>query len=275
MPRLVLLLAGFASLAHGLGHFRPSVLPLHPRMTFTPAAALVSMSEEIIDDGLAPSNVGGASSAVANSTTDPQVKSDAGSPDAATRPRRKGPMARLRPLSRISNMGKSIAASIADMGKGITRAIGAFVGSFQPAIRRVIGLFISDPDVCNLVATFIAWAAWGSVLMSALGTVGLDIKPLLSLSTLAGFAISISTKNILSDTFSAAYVIWLRPFKRGDKIKIAGSYEGVVKSIDYHFVHLIVDGGKEVLMPTHSVYGKVVERVEVAPQPNGNRFRRA
>lgn len=263
----LLLLAGLASLANGLSFPRPRALLLHPRSTSVkPAAALVSMSgaEEITDVGGASRDIIGPSPAIANSTTESQDGSGAGSSDTATRPPRKGLMARLRPLSRISNLGR-----------GISHAIGAFVSSFQPAIRRVIGFFISDPDMCNLAATFITWAAWGSILMSALGTVGLDIKPLLSLSTVFGFAISLSTKNILSDTFSAAYVIWIRPFKRGDRIKIAGSYEGVVKSIDYHFVHLTVDGGKEVLMPTHSVYGKVVERLEIAPQSHGGRLRRA
>jgi hypothetical protein len=258
------LLASLASLANGLIFSRPKYLQLHSSSkSVRLAAPLLSVSgaEEIADPGGA-SRIVGASAAVANSTTESQDGPGLSSSDVTARPPRKGLMARLRPLSRISNLAISI-----------SRAIGAFVGSFQPAIRRVIGFFISDPDICNLAATFITWAAWGSVLMSALGTVGLDIKPLLSLSTLAGFAISISTKNILSDTFSAAYVIWIRPFKRGDRIKIAGSYEGVVKSIDYHFVHLLVDGGKEVLMPTHSVYGKVVERVEVAPQVHNGRYR--
>ena len=126
----------------------------------------------------------------------------------------------------------------------------AVVGSFKPAILRVIGVFIKDPDVRDLVASTLSWVTWGALLLSGMGTLGIDIKPLLSLSTLAGFAISISTKNILADTFSAAYVIWIRPFKRGDRIKVGltPAYEGEVLSIDYHFVRLKLADSKVVFL---------------------------
>eukprot|EP00967_Tisochrysis_lutea_P128712 scaffold220530_cov29-Tisochrysis_lutea.AAC.2 len=173
----------------------------------------------------------------------------------------KGPLPRLRLRSRLSHAGRAV-----------MHVMHAVVGSLQPAICKIVGLAVKDPDLRDLAATTISWVTWGSLLLSGLGTLGVDIKPLLSLSTLAGFAISISTKNILSDTFSAAYVIWIRPFKRGDTIKIAGSYEGEVMSIDAHFVRLKLQGGKEILMPTHSIYGKVVERSE---RPAGSRYRRS
>ena len=106
--------------------------------------------------------------------------------------------------------------------------------------------------------------SWGALALSAAGTLGIDIKPLLGLSTIFGFALSISAKSILSNTFSAAYVLWVRPFKRGDRITVAefgksDKHSGEVISVDYHFVKLRTDKGTILMVPSHSIYGKVVE----------------
>lgn len=151
------------------------------------------------------------------------------------------------------------------------------IGSIKLASLKAIGIFIHDPDLQEITAVSVAWVTAGALLLTIAGTFGVDIKPLLSLSTLAGFAISISAKKILSDTFSAAYVIWIRPFRRGDTIRIgemgsSSGYDGVVLSVDYHFVRLRQPGGKEVMLPTHQVYGKTVVRSE---RPAGNGYRKA
>ena len=138
-------------------------------------------------------------------------------------------------------------------------------GSLQPLIFRVVGMAgIADEDMKNTISHTLSWVTYGAVLLSAVGTLGVDIKPLLGLSTLAGFALSISAKNILSNTFSAAYVMWVRPFKRGDHITVcefgkSDKYTGRVLSVDYHYVKLLSDAGKVILLPSHAVYGKVVE----------------
>jgi hypothetical protein len=162
-------------------------------------------------------------------------------------------------------------------GRTLVHAAQKVVRSIKHASLKVIGLFIHDPDLQEITAVSVAYVTAGALLLTIAGTFGVDIKPILSLSTLAGFAISISAKKILSDTFSAAYVIWIRPFRRGDTIRVgemggASGYDGEVLSVDYHFVRLRQPGGKEVMLPTHQVYGKTVVRAE---RPAGNHYRKA
>ena len=126
---------------------------------------------------------------------------------------------------------------------------------------------VTDEDMVNTVSHTLTWVTYGAVFLSAIGTLGVDIKPLLGLSTLCGFALSISAKNILSNTFSAAYVMWVRPFKRGDHITVcefgkSDKYTGKVLSVDYHYVKLLSNAGNVILLPSHAVYGKVVELPE-------------
>ena len=138
-------------------------------------------------------------------------------------------------------------------------------GSFQPLISRVIALAgVSDEDVRSTLSRTLAWICYGALALTAVGTLGVDIKPLLGLSTLFGFALSISAKSILSNTFSAAYVMWVRPFKRGDYITVcefgkSDKYTGKVLSVDYHYVRLLSSEGNIIMVPSHAVYGKVVE----------------
>ena len=81
--------------------------------------------------------------------------------------------------------------------RSITSSVARACGTLQVGLSRVIGIWVSDVDLLQIVSNSLAWLCWGALLLSALGTLGVDIKPILGLSTLFGFALSISTKNIL------------------------------------------------------------------------------
>ena len=62
----------------------------------------------------------------------------------------------------------------------------------------------------------------------------------------------------------ARFSLWVRPFKRGDRITVcefgkSDKYTGTVLSIDYHFVRLRTEQGNTIMVPSHAIYGKVVE----------------
>lgn len=149
--------------------------------------------------------------------------------------------------------------------RAVLRSVGRRAQALRPLITRIVGICgVSDEDVKNTLGSTLTGLLWGALALSALGTLGVDIKPLLGLSTLLGFAFSISVKSILSNFFSAAYVLWVRPFKRGDTITVmefgkSDKYTGKVLQVDYHFVKLLSSDGKVVMIPSHGIYGKVVQ----------------
>ncbi|KAJ1421134.1 Mechanosensitive ion channel MscS [Ochromonadaceae sp. CCMP2298] len=79
---------------------------------------------------------------------------------------------------------------------------------------------------------------WLSLALSALGTLGVDTKPLLSLVGISGITLGLSVKDILSDTYAGIFVLVIRPFKRGSHIEVAG-FKGKVLSTNIRYVRLL------------------------------------
>ncbi len=77
-------------------------------------------------------------------------------------------------------------------------------------------------------------------LVTALGTVGVDVSALVTSLGLAGFALGFALKDALSNIISGVLLLLYRPFGVGDTIVISG-YEGRVSSIDLRYTTLQVE----------------------------------
>lgn len=122
------------------------------------------------------------------------------------------------------------------------------------AVRRSLAPFLSDPDVLNIVTNIVSAVAWSYLLLSAIGTLGVDTKPLLSLFSIGGLTIGFSIKDLLSDSFAGLFVLFVRPFQRGDLVTVGGQ-KGRVVSVDIRYVKLMSEDERtEVLVPIASVY---------------------
>jgi moderate conductance mechanosensitive channel len=98
--------------------------------------------------------------------------------------------------------------------------------------------------------------------LTVLGTIGFDIKPLLSLFTVVSLTLGFSLRSLLEHFFLSAYVIMFKPFKRGDIISCGdlpnAMFQGKVETVDIKFITLKKGSGELILMPTHKVYGKTL-----------------
>ena len=89
-------------------------------------------------------------------------------------------------------------------------------------------------------------------IVTALGTLGVDISALVAGLGLTGFAISFALKDTISNFLSGVLILLYRPFKIGNRIKISG-YEGIVISIDLRYTELDTDGTK-ILIPNSKLF---------------------
>lgn len=104
------------------------------------------------------------------------------------------------------------------------------------------------------MSTIISGVIWAYVILSAMGTLGFDTKPLLSLFGIGGFTFGFGIKDLLSDAFSGLYLQFSRPFQRGDVVTVGGQ-KGRVQSVDIRYVTLLNEAeGAEILVPVASVY---------------------
>ena len=84
-------------------------------------------------------------------------------------------------------------------------------------------------------------------LVTALGTLGINVSALVAGLGLTGFALGFALKDSISNLLSGVLILLYQPFRNGNRIKVAG-YEGTVRSIDLRYTELDADSNK-VLIP--------------------------
>ncbi len=89
-------------------------------------------------------------------------------------------------------------------------------------------------------------------IITALGTLGINISALVASLGLTGFALGFALKDTISNIISGILIMLYRPFKLEDSIKFAG-YEGVVSSIDLRYTTLNSEGNK-ILIPNSKLF---------------------
>jgi small-conductance mechanosensitive channel len=89
-------------------------------------------------------------------------------------------------------------------------------------------------------------------IVTALGTLGVNVSALVAGFGLTGFAIGFALKDTISNLLSGVLILLYRPFEIGNRIKISG-YEGVVVSIDLRYTELDADG-KKILIPNSKLF---------------------
>ena len=79
-------------------------------------------------------------------------------------------------------------------------------------------------------------------LVTALGTIGINVSALVAGLGLTGFAFGFAFKDIISNILSGVLILLYRPFVVGNKIKVTG-FEGEVISIDLRYTSLVTKNG--------------------------------
>lgn len=74
-------------------------------------------------------------------------------------------------------------------------------------------------------------------LVTALGTIGINVSAMVAGLGLTGFAVGFALKDTISNILSGVLILLYRPFIVGDKIKVA-DFEGNVISVDLRYTIL-------------------------------------
>jgi small conductance mechanosensitive channel len=89
-------------------------------------------------------------------------------------------------------------------------------------------------------------------IVTALGTLGINVSALVAGLGLTGFALGFALKDTISNFLSGVLILLYKPFEIGNSIKISG-HEGVVVSIDLRYTELNSEGSK-VLIPNSKLF---------------------
>jgi len=113
-----------------------------------------------------------------------------------------------------------------------------------------------NKDVLNLIAKTIHVILIIMGIISALGTLGIDISAIVAGLGLTGFALGFALKDAISNILAGSLILIYRPFNRNDTIKV-GNNEGVVDEIDLRYTTLKAEG-KKILIPNATLLTNVV-----------------
>lgn len=129
------------------------------------------------------------------------------------------------------------------------------------AARRLVPLAFTraargHEDVGRMLGTltYVALLTFGVV--SAIGTLGVNVSALVAGLGLTGFALGFALRDTISNALAGTMLMIYRPFRAGDRIAVAGS-EGKVIEVDLRYT--ILDAGDRlVLVPNAKLISEIV-----------------
>lgn len=113
-----------------------------------------------------------------------------------------------------------------------------------------------DRDVLSLLEQALLFTILAFGLVTALGTVGIEVTALVAGLGLTGFALGFALKDIISNFLAGILILTYHPFQRGDQIAVADS-QGRVTAIDLRYT--VLDGGENtILIPNSQLFTNTI-----------------
>ena len=119
-------------------------------------------------------------------------------------------------------------------------------------VTRSSGALKLDPSIASLLARVAKVGLVIFGLITALGTLGVDVSALVAGLGLTGFALGFAFKDTISNILAGVLLLIYRPFTVDDCIQISG-HEGQVVSIDLRYTSLESEKNK-VLIPNSKIF---------------------
>lgn len=111
-------------------------------------------------------------------------------------------------------------------------------------------------DVVSLFITVARVTLIACGVVTACGTLGIDVAALVAGLGLTGFAVGFAVKDIISNLLAGILILVYEPFRRGDRVKI-GELEGEVVAIDFRYTTLS-DRERLILAPNANLFTKEI-----------------
>ena len=127
---------------------------------------------------------------------------------------------------------------------------------FKAIVQRIMNEKSLHANISRVLASIIKNIMLILGLITALGTLGVNISAIVAGLGLTGFAFGFAFKDMLSNFISGALIFIYEPFKLGDTIEVEGK-TGKVIDINLRYVTIEADA-QEVLIPNSISVSKVI-----------------
>ena len=157
---------------------------------------------------------------------------------------------------------KEILSEISLRAPTLLLAVGIFIlfwvsgRIFKTVVQRIMDEKSMHANISRVLAGIIKNIMLILGLITALGTMGVNISAIVAGLGLTGFAFGFAFKDMLSNFISGALIFIYEPFKLGDTIEVEGK-TGEVIDINLRYVTIEADAQK-VLVPNSISVSKVI-----------------
>lgn len=107
-------------------------------------------------------------------------------------------------------------------------------------------------EVVELLASLVQFLFLILGIVSALGTIGMDVSALVASLGLTGFALGFALKDALSNLLAGILILFYQPFQRQDHIKV-GAFTGQVQEMNLRYTTLKNPDGEIYLIPNSTL----------------------
>ncbi len=165
------------------------------------------------------------------------------------------------PEPRLLEFHRLLAFSLATLGVALLmrvafRSIDAY-GRSNPALRSSAGM--------GKAVTWVVGLAVVGVLAS--DTLGFSLAPALTAFGVGSLAVALALQDTLSNFFSGLYIVFDKPIRPGDFVRIDPTYEGYVESIGWRSTHLKTLSNNLVVIPNGALSKAVITNYSL-PSPH-------
>jgi small-conductance mechanosensitive channel len=117
-------------------------------------------------------------------------------------------------------------------------------------LRGIFGRFTWGPKIGALLSSAVFYVIFVFGVFTGLGTMGIDMTPILAGLGLGGFALGFAFRDALSNLLAGIMILIYKPFEEKDTISVVGC-EGKVMEINLRYT--VLDGGDQTFMIPNSL----------------------
>lgn len=149
----------------------------------------------------------------------------------------------------VLTIGPKIIAGFVIIGLAILLA-----SALRYVLRRTFRKFIWAPRVGMLITATVFYTILVFGVLTGLGTMGINMVPLIAGLGLGGFALGFAFRDALSNLLAGVLIIVYQPFKEGDTISVSGC-QGKVTETNLRYTVLDNDS-EQFMVPNSLIFSK-------------------
>ena len=120
--------------------------------------------------------------------------------------------------------------------------------------QRFAATKMMDRDIVRFLGKLVYFGVIAFGIITALGTLGIDVRALVAGLGLTGFAVGFALKDVISNVLAGIMVLMYQTVSRGDHIKVSG-FEGRVAKVTMRYTELDeIEGSNRIYLPNSMLF---------------------